>query len=69
MNNISLKELGAQYLQEADKIRERIALLKEQLNNLPESERHDLLIRINSLYSSAREVKDIGIYLSNYYGE
>ena len=47
MNNISLKELGAQYLQEADKIRERIALLKEQLNNMPESERHDLLIRIH----------------------
>lgn len=69
MNKLSLKELGAQYLKESDNIRGRIKLLKDRLNVLPESEKQDLLIRINSLYASAREVRDIGNYLSNYYGD
>ncbi len=69
MNKFSLKELGAQYLQESNNIRERIKTLKAQLNLLPDTEKQDLLIRINSLYSSARDAKDIGNYLFNYYGD
>ena len=69
MNNLSLKELGTQYLQQANIIRERINLLKQQLDSLSENDRQNMMMRINSLYATARDVKDIGNYLFNYYGD
>ncbi len=68
MYKLSLRELGTQYLQQSEKIRERIRQLREALPTLQESERQDMLIRIHSLYVSALDLKETGTYLFNYYG-
>lgn len=63
----TLKELGAEYLNSAAKLSERIVLLKEEFKVAKNANRADLANRINMLYKDARNARLVGLYLLEYY--
>ena len=67
--NITLKQLGMQYLEESSKVAGRIAELRALLPGLSGPEKAEHMSRINSLYQSARIAKLTGNYLINYYSD
>lgn len=62
-----LAKLGAEYLDSAAKLSERIAELKSDFKNAKGAHRADLANRINMLYKDARNARLVGLYLNNYY--
>ena len=61
---MTLQQLGYQYLEEEQKIREKIRQLRELLGQ--EKDR-DLEMRILYLYTTAINLRSTGEYLVNYY--
>lgn len=66
---MTLSQLGEEYLQQSVTVKQQIALLRPQLEALHGLELYRLRRKIMKLYSIARELKETGTYLINYYEE
>lgn len=65
----TLYELGRQYLQQSDVIRERITRERRVMNALRGEEKRRARIKLLRLYEMARECDATGEYLCSYYEE
>lgn len=65
----TLKEMGIQYIAEADKLRARAKEVRAQADAAEEAECRELMRRVDSLYASARDARSVGVYLMGYYGD
>lgn len=65
---MTLSELGEEYLENSKKIREAILRLRPKLKILEGEERINLQRDLMTMYSIARDCRQIGDYLKNYYG-
>ncbi len=64
---MTLNQLGKQYLEEEQRIRERIAEIRAELPQLRGRARVEAEQRLAALYSMALDTHRIGVYLVNYY--
>ena len=64
---MTLQELGMEYLEQDVTLRERVALLKNELPELRGEASRQMEARIRGLYEMARECRMIGQYLIHYY--
>lgn len=66
---MTLKELGQQYLEQSERIREKIRLLRKNTDGLTAKQLYRLRGRILSLYADAAALRTTGKHLINYYGD
>ncbi len=66
---MTLNQLGKQYLEEEQRIRNRISRIRETLPDLHGRARVETEQRLSYLYSMALDTHRIGVYLMNYYDE
>ncbi len=66
---MTLQEMGREYLRQHDMIRKRIAELRATEPGLSPKKKLKLRSRILALYADAASLKSIGTHLINYYGE
>lgn len=64
---MTLKELGAEYIQGADALRDRVRELRRYLPTMRGKARKELEARIRALYASAGDAREVGKYLIGYY--
>ncbi|HCC34621.1 MAG TPA: hypothetical protein DEQ02_02880 [Ruminococcaceae bacterium] len=64
---MTVKELGMQYLSEEKILRGRIAILRKNLKTFTGNDLICLQERLQGLYFMARNCKQTGYYLINYY--
>ena len=57
---------GAEYLEEAAKIKSRIETLRESLDDLDTQNERNLIYRINMLYAMYLDCRKIGLLLQSY---
>lgn len=60
---------GAEYLEEAAKIKSRIETLRGNLDDLDAKDGRDFIYRINMLYAMYLDCRKIGMLLQNYHAE
>lgn len=66
---MTLSQLGEEYLEQSRAVRGQVALLRPKLAGARGLELYRLRGQILRLYSIARELRDTGDYLINYYEE
>lgn len=66
---MTLAEMGEEYLRQAAVIREKITQLRKQVAYMSGLELYRTRGDILRLYTIARDLKDTGEYLLNYYEE
>ena len=66
---MTLKELGKQYMEQSERIREKIRALRRNTDGLTQKELYRLRGRLLSLYADAATLRATGTHLINYYGE
>lgn len=66
---MTLAEMGEEYLRQAAVIREKITQLRKQVAHMSGLELYRTRGDILRLYTIARDLKDTGEYLLNYYEE
>lgn len=66
---MTLAEMGEEYLRQAAVIREKVTQLRKQVSNMSGLELYRTRGDILRLYTIARDLKDTGEYLLNYYEE
>ncbi len=66
---MTLAEMGEEYLRQAAVIREKITQLRKQVSHMSGLELYRTRGDILRLYTIARDLKDTGEYLLNYYEE
>ncbi len=66
---MTLAEMGEEYLRQAAVIREKITQLRKQVLHMSGLELYRTRGDILRLYTIARDLKDTGEYLLNYYEE
>lgn len=64
---MTLEELGRQYLQRDEILRRRARELRPGLQELRGDAYRQMEARIRSLYDSAKDCREIGVYLTTYY--
>lgn len=65
----TLYELGQEYLQQSDVIRDRIARERLEMNGMHGEAKRRARIKLLRLYEMARECDTTGEYLCTYYGD
>ena len=65
----TLYELGQEYLQQADVIRDRIVRERRAMHELHGEAKRRARIKLLRLYEMARECDTTGEYLCTYYGD
>ena len=60
---------GAEYLEEAAKIKSRIETLRGNLDDLDAKDGRDFIYRINMLYAMYLDCRKIGMLLQSYHAE